>query len=170
MITSRFSNGKISSVSEEAYSLYSKSRIGEKKENKVEYTFYEAIYLMDKKKMEMFLGSKKIKSEELVKKLGRYEKRLEIKYAVFSDLRSKGYLVKSAFKFGADFRVYEKGVKPGEEHALWILECFRENEKITWKEFAAKNRIAHSTKKRLLIAVVDGEGDVSYYQCDWLRT
>ena len=44
-----------------------------------------------------------------------------------------------------------------------------EAEHLTWYEFAAKNRVAHSTKKRLLIAVVDDEGDVSYWECRWLR-
>ena len=40
--------------------------------------------------------------------------------------------------------------------------------KLEWKDFTAKNRIAHSTKKQLLLAIVDEEGDVSYYQSDWL--
>ena len=39
----------------------------------------------------------------------------------FKDLRKKGYIVKTALKFGADFRVYEKGVKPGEDHAKWVV-------------------------------------------------
>jgi tRNA splicing endonuclease len=40
---------------------------------------------------------------------------------------------------------------------------------MTWHEFSAKNRVAHSTKKHLMIGVVDDEGDVSYWEVRWLR-
>jgi len=40
---------------------------------------------------------------------------------------------------------------------------------MTWYEFSAKNRVAHSTRKRLLIAIVDEEGDVTYYEIKWTR-
>jgi len=39
----------------------------------------------------------------------------------------------------------------------------------TWYEYAAKNRVAHSTRKRLLLAVVDDEGDVSYWESSWVK-
>ncbi|MBT3691055.1 tRNA-intron lyase, partial [Candidatus Woesearchaeota archaeon] len=45
-----------------------------------------------------------------------------------------------------------------------------ETGKLTWHEFTAKNRVAHSTKKKLLIAIVDHEGKVSYYEVDWIKT
>ena len=84
-------------------------------------------------------------------------------------MRNRGYIVKTALKFGADFRVYDRGVKPGEDHARWILYPVHEGSALTWYEFAAKNRVAHSTKKRLLIGVADDEGDVSYWEARWLR-
>ena len=104
-----------------------------------------------------------------MKKLRKQDKKIETKFYVFSDLRKKGYIVKTALKFGAEFRVYEKGVKPGEAHARWILFCVKEHDMISWHDFSAKNRIAHSTKKNLLIGIVDEEGDVSYYEVKWER-
>ena len=88
---------------------------------------------------------------------------------MFKDIRDRGYIVKTALKFGADFRIYDRGVKPGEDHAKWIVYPVHETEHLTWYEFAAKNRVAHSTKKRLLIAVVDDEDSVSYWEARWLR-
>ena len=38
-----------------------------------------------------------------------------------------------------------------------------------WHEFAAKSRVAHSTKKKLLLGVVDEGGDVTYYEVGWFR-
>ena len=84
-------------------------------------------------------------------------------------MRKKGYILKTALKFGADFRVYERGIKPGEDHARWILFIVKESEPLSWHDFAAKNRIAHSTKKNLLIAIVDEEDDVSYYEVSWRK-
>ena len=84
-------------------------------------------------------------------------------------MRNRGYIVKTALKFGAEFRVYDRGIKPGEDHARWILYPVHESSTSTWHEFAAKNRVAHSTKKRLLIGVVDDEGEVSYWEVRWLR-
>ena len=77
--------------------------------------------------------------------------------------------MKTALKFGADFRVYDRGIKPGEDHAKWIVYPVNETSYLTWYEFAAKNRVAHSTKKRLLIAIVDEEGSVTYYEIRWVR-
>jgi tRNA-intron endonuclease len=88
---------------------------------------------------------------------------------VFKDLRQKGYVVKTALKFGAEFRIYEKGSKPGNKHAKWIVFAEHESKKLSWHEFSAKNRVAHSTKKNLLLAIVDEEADITYYEVKWLK-
>ena len=103
------------------------------------------------------------------KKAQRKDKRFWIRYAVFKDLRERGYIIKTALKFGADFRVYPRGVKPGEDHAKWIVYPVHESEAMTWYEFSAKNRVAHSTKKNLMMGVVDDEGDVSYWEVGWVK-
>jgi len=103
-----------------------------------------------------------------MKKLQRIDKRLEIKYPVFKDLRKRGYVVKTALKFGGDFRVYEKSLK-SKKHAKWIVFVDYESKRITWHEFSAKNRVAHSTNKKLLLAIVDEEGDITYYEVRWLK-
>jgi tRNA-intron endonuclease, archaea type len=159
----------ISSNSPEAYALYEKSRFGEKSEEKIKYSLSETIFLIEKEKLELFQRNKEIQKKEIQKKLFRIDKKLQIKYPVFKDLRTKGYIVKTALKFGAEFRVYEKGSKPGQKHAKWIVFTDHESKKISWHEFSAKNRVAHSTKKNLLLAIVDEEGAVTYYECSWIR-
>ena len=160
---------KIFSTSPHAFSLQEESWFGEKKEGKVEYSLLEAVFLVSQRKALIISNKKQVTAIELIKKAKKNDKRTEIKSTVYSDLRRKGYIVKSALKYGADFRVYNKGVKPSEDHARWIVFATNENEKINWQDFAAKNRIAHSTKKNLLLAIVDQESDVSYYEISWLR-
>jgi len=167
MIQAKFSGTRIYSTSEEAFSLYEKSSFGEKKAGKIEYALVEALFLLSEKRMLVFAEKKPLDEEQLIKKLKRIDKKIEIKSAVFSDLRKKGYIIKTALKFGAEFRVYDKGSKPGESHARWILYTAKEHDSINWHDFAAKNRIAHSTNKNLLIGIVDEESDVSYYEVRW---
>lgn len=159
----------ISTNDAEAKSLYAKSTFGEPSGEKINYSLSEAFFLVEEGKIEVYSKNKKFSKEDLWKKLQRIDKRFSIKYSVFKDLRKKGYVVKTALKFGADFRIYEKGKKPGKAHAKWIAFVDHETKKITWHEFAAKNRVAHSTKKNLLLAIVDEEQDISYYEINWIK-
>lgn len=159
----------ISSNSAEAHSLHKKSYFGEKVSEKIQYSFSEALFLVEKGKMDLFSRNKKISKKDLLKKFQRFDKKIQIKYPIFKDLRQRGYVVKTALKFGADFRVYDKGAKPEKKHAKWIIFADHESKKLTWHEFSAKNRVAHSTKKKLLLAIVDEEGDITYYEVSWLK-
>jgi len=159
----------ISSNSSEAHGLFKKSHFGEKKDDKIQYSFSETLFLVEKRKMEVFSMGKRLSKDELIKKIQRFDKKIQVKYTVFKDLRQRGFIVKTALKFGADFRVYAKGVKPGKKHAKWVVFADHETNKITWHEFSAKNRVAHSTKKNLLIAIVDEESGITYYEISWLK-
>ena len=157
--------------SDSARELYDKSRYGILLEdNKVQLSLIEALYLMEKGRLVVLDGrGKEITTEMLIKKAKKTGPNLWVRYCVFKDMRNRGYIVKTALKLGADFRVYDRGIKPGEDHARWIIYPVHETEHLTWYEFAAKNRVAHSTKKRLLIGIVDEESDVTYYEIKWMR-
>jgi len=157
--------------SNEVRELYNQSRYGIMLENgRVQLSLIEALYLMEKSKIDVYkTKNKKIEFDEFVRKSKKLEPNFWIRYCVFKDIRNRGYIIKTALKFGADFRVYDRGVKPGEDHARWVVYPIYEGNTLTWYEFAAKNRVAHSTRKRLLIGVVDDENDVSYWECRWLR-
>lgn len=159
----------VAASSQEAQTLYDQARFGEIVDGKFHYSLVEALFLLEKGKMDILDKKKKLTNEEFIKKAGKKDPRFWVRYCVFRDMRNRGYIVKTALKFGADFRVYERGKKPGEEHAKWILYPVQESEGFSWYEFAAKNRVAHSTKKRLLIGIVDDEGDCTFYEISWIR-
>jgi len=154
-----------------ARELYNQSRFGSILEDgKVQLSLLEALYLMNKGKLLVEdYRKKKVSFDDFIKKTKRVEPNFWIRYCVFKDIRDRGYIIKTALKFGADFRIYDRGVKPGEDHARWIVYPVHEGSALTWYEFAAKNRVAHSTKKRLMIGIVDNEGDVTYYEIKWIR-
>lgn len=161
----------ITESSDDARDFYNQSRFGTLNESgKVELSLLEALYLLERERLLIKSESGKSLSLELyVKKARKVEPNFWIRYVVFRDMRNRGYIIKTALKFGADFRVYDRGVKPGEDHAKWIVFPVHEASVFTWHEFSAKNRVAHSTKKRLLLAIVDDENDVTYYQVSWTR-
>ena len=162
--------GEIVSTNEsEAFSLNKKSFFGEPVGEKIQYILSEALFLLEKGKIEIYSRDKKIPKADLLKKFDKIDKKFSLKYPVFKDMREKGYIIKTALKFGADFRVYEKGKGPGENHAKWIVFVEHESKNISWQEFSAKNRVAHSTKKNLLISIIDEEGDITYYEVRWVK-
>lgn len=161
----------ITDDSDPAREFYNRSRFGSiVQDGRVQLSLIEAYYLIQKEKLQVFDGrNKEIEARRFLKKSTKIDPNFWTRYCVFKDIRDRGFIIKTALKFGADFRVYDRGVKPGEDHARWIVYPVHESTVMTWYEFAAKNRVAHSTKKRLLIGIVDNEGDVTYYEIRWVR-
>jgi len=156
-----------------ALEYYDRGSFGEihgVKDKQLELALVEAIYLLERKKLKISDARGKVLSFELVlAKAQRGEANFWTRWRVFRDFRTRGYVLKTALKFGADFRVYRRGMKPGEDHAKWVLFCVSENDKESWREFSAKMRVAHSTRKTLLIGCVDDEGDVTYWEVRWRK-
>ena len=149
--------------------LYDKSRYGELVGDKIHYSLVEGLYLTEKGKLvAKDRKGKSLKFDNYIKKVRIRDKAFLTKYYVFKEMRDRGYIVKTALKFGAEFRVYERGVKPGEDHAKWILYPVSEGDVLTWYDFSAKNRVAHSTRKKLLVGVVDEQTDVTFYEISWI--
>ena len=140
------------------------------KSKQLELALVEALYLLERKKIKIYDARKKALSfEQVLAKAQRSETNFWTRWRVFRDFRTRGYVLKTALKFGADFRVYRRGMKPGEDHAKWVLFCVSETGKESWREFSAKMRVAHSTRKTLLIGCVDDEGDVTYWEVRWRK-
>lgn len=157
---------------EKALEFYNRSSFGEihgVKKKQLEFSLAEALYLLERDKLDVYSGKNKLTFEQFTRKANRAETGFWTRYQVYRDIRTRGYIVKTALKFGADFRVYGRGIKPGKAHAKWVLFATAEGDKYTWRQFSAMNRVAHSTRKKLLIGIVDEEGEVTYYLSSWKK-
>lgn len=156
-----------------AQEFYDRSSFGEihgVKEKQLELALVEALYLAERKKLIVLDGKdNELSFEKLLSKAQKTDSNFWTRWRIYRDFRTRGYILKTALKFGADFRVYRRGMKPGEDHAQWILFCVSENQQESWREFSAKMRVAHSTRKTLLIGCVDDEGDVTYWEVRWRK-
>jgi len=169
MITINLINNQVKSNDPKAYSLTKSNYFGEKIGEQIEYSLFEAMYLIETKKAKLQFNSKELSLQDTEKKFSKIDKKFGIKYAVYKHLRKQGHIPKTALKFGAEFRVYKKGSGPGKGHSEWIVFTDSEKGSNSWHEFAAKNRVAHSTNKKLLLAIVDDEKDVLFYEVGWKK-
>ena len=158
-----FSNSNIAISNQEQYKL------GELKDGKVVYSPFEALFLSEKNKVELvsLKSNKKIKENDIIKLFSK-NKDFLTKYLVFKYLKNKGYIVKTGLKFGEEFRVYDKSSFKN-NHAKWIVFPIKSTNNIAPKELISKSRITHSTGKKLLLAIVDSEEDITFYEIDWIK-
>jgi tRNA-intron endonuclease len=117
---------------------------------------YETVYLISKG----ILHVKNTTEKEIIGLATSRRKDFGSMYAVYSDWRDKGYVIKTGFKFGTHFRVYFPGAKPkgASEESSWmhskhVIHVFPKESKMLISEWARAIRVAHSVRKTFILAV-----------------
>lgn len=131
--------------------------------NSLILAFYEALYLLDKRILE--IKSKKGDILDFQTILRCYEKINEnawINYLVYRDLRSRGYVVRGGFGTGIDFRIYERG-SYGNTVASTLILSTQEGKPITVDYLINIMKRCQSQKKELALAVMNRRGEIVYY-------
>ena len=138
---------------------------GERKERELVLDLKEALYMLEKKKLKIEnVKGEKFGFDELMNYASRREKGFYNSFLVYADLRDRGFVVKTGFKFGFDFRVYPRGKKMGEAHTKWVVHVSTQDERIARHELSRMVRLAGNIRATLLQAVVDSEDDINYYE------
>jgi tRNA-intron endonuclease len=161
---------------EGAKKLFEEGWYGELSENKLELALVEAMLLSERGKIEIVKAKKKkISSKEFYEHCLKIDPRFHVRYVVYKDLRERGLPVRTGFKFGCDFRVYERGITPVKkgpkathEHTKWIVFCVAEDYACSFQELSRAVRLAHNIRANMLWSVVDNEGDCTYYSVTYL--
>jgi tRNA-intron endonuclease len=136
---------------------------GRRKEGILELSLIEGLYLLEKGTIEIKEGRKKFSFETFLETLR--EEGLYNKYMVYRDLRERGYVVKTGFKFGAHFRVYARG-EGLQGHSRMLVHVETEDSAMGFPEVSRAVRLAQGVKKEMVFAVIDGDGDITYYKVD----
>ena len=161
-----------------AVSLYDESGFGkplpEENPTRLELELVESAFLVEKGRLRVYRTQNERKKflsfGELLKIGSEKVSDFHPQLTVYRDLRSRGYLVKTGFKFGAHFRVYERGVKlkrgpkAPHEHTRWVVHCVPEEAAFSLPEMSRAVRLAQNIRSKFWWAVVDKEGDVTYYE------
>jgi tRNA-intron endonuclease len=137
---------------------------GERKEKQLVLDAFEVVFLAEKEKILVKDSkNKKMNVEKLLQKFQKTNPNFFNHFCVFNDLRGKGHVVKTGFKFGADFRVYPKGKRVGEAHTQMVVNVHTPQEKLSATQWGRFVRLAQTLRTQAVLAVVDGENQVNYY-------
>jgi tRNA-intron endonuclease, archaea type len=133
----------------------------------LQLSFVEALYLFERGVLEIQTNDGKLLSEKkcitLMKKL---QPDIEQRLMVFKDLKQRGLLVKTGFKFGAHFRAYTK--QPDKTHAEYLIHVVEKGFTSIWAEISRAVRLAHSVNKEFIFARIDNT-TIDYIKLGRLR-
>jgi tRNA-intron endonuclease len=133
----------------------------------LQLSFVEALYLLEKNVLEIQTTDGTILSEEkCVHKMQKLQPDIVQRLMVFKDLKQRGLLVKTGFKFGAHFRAYSK--HPEATHAEYLIHVIEKGFTSVWAEVSRAVRLAHSVNKEFIFACID-EGTIDYIRFGRLR-
>ncbi len=122
----------------------------------------EALYLLERKKLRVVdeLG-REVPKEELIKTFVERDGEFWIKYTLYYDLRKRGFIVEEGFSSDLiEYRIK----KPSEEISRYVVFGVREGRRISFAELERIVEYSLMSKKVPVIAVIDKEGNISYYQ------
>ncbi|MBN1455087.1 MAG: tRNA-intron lyase [Methanomicrobia archaeon] len=132
-------------------------------ERTISLALEEAAYLVETGKLEITNETKgaALTLEELFLYALEFQPNFGARYLVFKDLRERGYVVQPGER---DFLLYPRGTKPGAKPARYFIRIFSERECLAVMAILQLLQLAQNMRKEPIIAVVDDESDVTYYE------
>ncbi len=126
-------------------------------------TFYECLYLMDKGMLDVKDDEgRNVDFQRLLHCYETFNENAWVKYMVYRDLRSRGYVAREGFGVGTDFRVYERGGY-GKDTAPYLVLSMQEGKPLGVNVLADTMQQCQSQKKELILAVMNRRGEIVYY-------
>src|SRR3989337_1680708 len=113
-------------------------------------SFYEALYLLDKKMLEVKdENGEEVDFQSLLRCYEGADENAWFSYLVYRDLRSRGYVVREGFGAGIDFRIYERGAY-GTDAASYLVLGTQEGKPLAINDLANALQYCQSQKKELI--------------------
>ena len=122
----------------------------------------EAVFLVESDRLAVEEDGKKRTAGELLRLAHRSSEGFEIRYLVYRELRQRGYIVKLG-QPPLDFRVFPRGGSPNKTPSKWWVAAISERSAFDLGRLLANLDHTTDVRKKLLLAVVDEESDVTYY-------
>lgn len=125
---------------------------------------YEALHLLNEGRISVVDSDTghPLDFKTLLQHLSRITREVWVKYLVYRDLRSRGYVVRAGFSEELVFRVYGRG-DYGVKAAKYLVFVVYEGRPVLIDRLKEVMRIARNMKKGLIVAVMDRRGEIVYY-------
>ena len=101
--------------------------------------------------------------ESLLIYFTQFDERLWHKYIIYMDLRKRGYIVRTGYGNGIEFRVYKRGADFEKDTAKFLIFPVFEGAPIELRDLDKMSRVALSSRKDLIVATVDRLSKPIYY-------
>ncbi|MDE0090999.1 MAG: tRNA-intron lyase [Thaumarchaeota archaeon] len=124
---------------------------------------FEALYLMHTDRLTLFRSKRLLTFEAFLSMCRRHDPDVLTRFLIYRDLRSRGYVAKDGFGFGADFRVYERG-HFGQKGSKILIFGLVEGRPEKMVHLQKKIREITKMGKEPIMAVVDRHGEIIYYR------
>jgi tRNA-intron endonuclease len=141
--------------------LYDQGYFGRPLDGGLELSLVEAAYLLDRGRISVRRGKDDLDFRKFFELASSLEKGFEFRYVVYKDLRERGYYVQPGV---TDFRVYPRGGRPGKTPAQYYVYVVSERLPLSLKEIMEPIKIAQQMRKKLMLAIVDEESDITFYE------
>jgi tRNA-intron endonuclease, archaea type len=135
--------------------FYEQGGFGRKEKGGLRLAPQEALYLLHRGKIE-------IEGYDFDRLLAVFAEQVNVlrSYLVYRDIRERGYAVQTG---PHDFRIFRRGQRPGSGESLYLVRVVSERDPIRFTELADEVTTAHNMRKQYLLAVVDDEDELTYY-------
>jgi len=132
----------------------------------LQLSLIECCFLMEMGDIEVTSQSGGPMSAEDMAGLGeRSQEEFGLRLGAFGDLKRRGMVVKTGFKYGTHFRVYEGS--PDDGHAKYLVHAVPRDKAMMWPEISRTVRLSGGVKKEILFC---REGDpMEYLEFKWFR-
>ncbi len=135
-------------------------------QNMLQLSLIESCYLMRRGGLSVRdTAGDPISSDSLTEYGRNTQDEFILRLRAYEDLREKGLIVKTGFKYGTHFRMYEKS--PNELHARYLAHAVSGNSPMTWPEISRAVRIAGGVKKEMVFCCVADK--IEYVVFKWFR-
>ncbi len=153
---------------EEGESLYEAGFFGKKVKNVLQLSIIESCYLVKNNYLTVnsIETGKEMTLAKLIKFGEKSQDEFALRLAAYEDLKSKNLVVKTGFKYGTHFRVYEKS--PDDCHARYLVHAVTMANKSMWPEISRTVRLSSGVKKEILFCRI-GEDVTEYLEFKWFR-
>jgi len=151
----------------EADALLKEGFYGKKIGKHLQLSLIEAAYLMDIERLSLIsVAGKPIKSVSFLKRARAVQHDFDMRLTAFKDLRARDLVVKTGFKYGTHFRVYEGD--PNDHHSKYLVHIVPKGYSTIWAEISRAIRLAHGVKKEILFGF-EAEGKMEYVNLKRVR-
>ena len=101
--------------------------------------------------------------DEILTNFLKNDPQIWTRYLVYRDLRSRGYIVRTGLGDPIHYRVYPRGGVLGKDEAAYLVCIVVEGTPFKLDILDSVTRQARNVRKKLVLAVVDNVGEVTYY-------